>query len=79
MICILIFLIYLRLAIVSSHYYGNLRIWVQSLRIDFILTHVLGLTFLNCISFHGKTLSCPQTKSEGLECVTAILLGVRIF
>lgn len=74
-----IFIFYIRSATAASHYYGNLRTWVQRLQADFILTHVWGLKFLNLFSFHAKTLSCPQTTSEGLKCLTAILLGVYIY
>lgn len=74
-----IFIFYIRSATAASHYYGNLRTWVQRLQADFILTHVWGLKILNLFSFHAKTLSCPQTTSEGLKCLTAILLGVYIY
>lgn len=73
MTCIFIF--YIRSATAASHYYGNLRTLVQTLQTDFILIHVWGLKFLNLISFHDKTLSCPQTTSEGLKCLTTIHLG----
>lgn len=77
MTCIFIF--YIRSATAASHYYGNLRTLVQTLQTDFILIHVWGLKFLNLISFHDKTLSCPQTTSEGLKCLTTIHLGVHIY
>lgn len=71
-----IFNFYIRSATAESHYYGNFTTWVQT---DFILIHVWGLKFLNLISFHSKTFSCPQTTSEGLKCLTAIHLGVCVY
>lgn len=52
---------YIRSATAASHYYGNLRTWVQRLQTAFILIHIWGLKFLNLISFHGKILPCAQT------------------
>lgn len=70
---------YIRSATAASHYYGNLRTGVQRLQTDFILIHVWGLKFLNLISFHSKTLPCPQNTNEGLKCLAGIHLSVDIY